>query len=696
MKFIRIILFLFCMAISLPSYSQGQDLNSMIERINSSNGDTIKVNLLISICDSLFRTKPAETLDYGTMALELARDLKFRRGEAYALKYIGMGYYVQGEYVKAIDHFQQALEIFEGIGEKKGIANMLNSIGVIYNNEGNDAKALDLYLKSLNISEEIRDSVRVVTALINIGLIYSKKETTVDNARDYYLAALQISEALGYNDAIGAVTVNLGELFYARGDYKQALSFFERSLEAYQKSKSGNIPYTLINIGKIYARWNDYNSAIKYQEQAYDIAKQNDSKLEMGQSLLALANTNLEINETQNALKFFKQAEQITTEIGAMYERRETYRGMADTYAKRTDFINAYIYRVKESDLKDTLFSETNQLQLNQLHVQYEIETMMKENEILKRDIKLREAKNRLQMIIIVSLVLVLFTIQIFIILLTRKNKQIKKANAELAEKNSLITSQKKAITDSIHYARRIQNAILPPPGQICHYLPQSMIIFRPRDIVSGDFYWLTKSNEQTMCVVADCTGHGVPGALMSMLGNAFLNEIVSKHQDIGAAELLNELRKYVIKSLHQNQDPSIAESKDGMDIALLIFDEKMEKVEYAGANNPLLLIRDGEIIEYKGDKMPIGIHLHAHHSFSSQNIELRKDDMLYLFSDGIVDQFGGPEGKKFMTKNFKSLLHEVHARDLAVQKKLIESRLKDWMGTRDQVDDILVMGIRI
>ena len=667
----------------------------MIETVKEGKDDTIKVNMLISICDSIFRIKPEESIQYGTQALELSRKLNFRKGEAYALKYIGLGYFIPANYIQAIDYFQQALEIFEAVNDRKGTANMLSNIGVIYNNYGNDTKALDYNLRSLNISEEINDSLRILTALINIGLIYSKKEATTVQAQDYYLRALRIADRLDYQLGIGTISVNLGELYMLKGCYQDALKYFERSLIAYTKSNAINyVCISLINIGKIHALNKDYNSAIKSQEKALNLAEQNDSKLEMGLAFLGLASTYMRQGDTQNALKYFRLAEQITAEVGAKYERRDAIKGLAAAYAIKEDYVNAYRYKKLESVLNDSIFSATSQERLNQLQFQYEVDSRLKENEILKRDAKLRESKNRILLLAMILLGLGVVCTSIFLIVLARAIRQKKRANAELEVKNTLITLQKQAITDSIQYAKRIQTAILPPAEVISDIVPQNLIIFRPRDIVSGDFYWMTKVCERRICMVADCTGHGVPGALMSMLGVSFLNEIVSRHPGINAAEMLGDLRKYVVKSLRQNQN--IGESKDGMDVALLIFNENMTKVEYAGANNPMLLVRDGEVTEYKSNKMPIGIHLNVAQPFSSHEIEIQKGDMLYIFSDGYADQFGGPDGKKFMIKNFRNMLSEIHRHDLETQKTIIETTLADWMGNMEQVDDILVMGIRV
>lgn len=270
----------------------------------------------------------------------------------------------------------------------------------------------------------------------------------------------------------------------------------------------------------------------------------------------------------------------------------------------------------------------------------------------------------------------------------------IRERTAEVVRQKEEIELKNQEITDSIQYASRIQSAVLPPGDYINQLLPERFILYLPRDIVSGDFYWLTSIDSKVITVAADCTGHGVPGAFMSMLGIAFLNEIVSKRDDIHAHEILNELRNHVIKSLHQTGKEG--ESKDGMDIALCIIDNKKMKLEFAGANNPLLLLRNGDIIQVKADKMPIGIHALTDQSFTLHELDIQKDDLLYTFSDGFPDQFGGPRNKKFMIKRFKELLLEIHHLDMEEQKKILKDTIYKWMEGTDQIDDIIVLGVKI
>ncbi len=270
----------------------------------------------------------------------------------------------------------------------------------------------------------------------------------------------------------------------------------------------------------------------------------------------------------------------------------------------------------------------------------------------------------------------------------------IRERTAEIREKKEEIEEKNKDIMDSIQYAQRIQEALLTPGDYVEKLFPERFILFMPRDIVSGDYYWMTEKNNKIICVTADCTGHGVPGAFMSMLGMAFLNEIVSKRKSIHANEILNELRSMVISSLRQTGQTG--ESQDGMDLALYILDQENMKLEFAGANNPLFLYRNKELFITKADKMPIGISSMANESFTNHVIDVKKGDLLYTFSDGYPDQFGGPKEKKFMIKNFKQLLSDNLHKPLEEQKKVLEETLNEWMANTEQVDDILVIGVKV
>ena len=265
--------------------------------------------------------------------------------------------------------------------------------------------------------------------------------------------------------------------------------------------------------------------------------------------------------------------------------------------------------------------------------------------------------------------------------------------NTIVVEKNKKINAQNREITDSINYASRIQIAVLPPVDILEKYFAQNFIINMPRDVVSGDFYWLKQQNNQLIITVADCTGHGVPGAFLSMLGNAFLSEIVSKKEDCDAKNILNSLREKVIQTLRQTDN---SQRRDGMDMSLCIFDFEKQKIQIAGAYNPVFIIRNEGLMDISVDRMPIGYHRRKDSSFTSNSFDFQKEDLIYLFSDGIIDQFGGKYMRKFRKGNFKKLLLAVAEMNMKDQKELILQAYNQWKGDNTQLDDILVIGLKI
>jgi serine phosphatase RsbU (regulator of sigma subunit) len=295
------------------------------------------------------------------------------------------------------------------------------------------------------------------------------------------------------------------------------------------------------------------------------------------------------------------------------------------------------------------------------------------------------------------SLFLVWLIVKIYSARLKRENLIlegiVKERTAEVVRQRDVLEYQKNEIEDSIRYASRIQNAVLPASQDFTDLVPESFVFFRPRDIVSGDFYWVSKVGNKLIISAADCTGHGVPGAFMSMLGVAFLNEIVNKDHIVKPDVILGKLREKIIEALQQQGISG--EAKDGMDIVVISIDYIDMKLNYAGAYNPLLMVRNKQLSEIAADKMPIAIYERMK-EFTNHDITIEKGDLFYFFSDGYEDQFGGPEGKKFKGKRFRELLVEISSRPMKEQKEIIESTFVKWKGIQDQVDDIVVLGVRI
>ncbi|MFH1320360.1 MAG: two-component regulator propeller domain-containing protein [Bacteroidota bacterium] len=285
---------------------------------------------------------------------------------------------------------------------------------------------------------------------------------------------------------------------------------------------------------------------------------------------------------------------------------------------------------------------------------------------------------------------------------LRKEKEKVEQSNIEISKKNKIIETKNKDITDSIAYAKRIQEAILPLDNERLRHFPESFILFKPKDIVSGDFYWLTKKDEIAIIAAADCTGHGVPGAFMSMIGNSLLNEIVIEKGNTKPAKILDAMKEGIINALKQKGESG--EQKDGMDIGLLALNYSKNTAEFAGAYNSLLLARKGELEEIKADRMPIGIFEDdGGKRFTNQLIELQKGDTLYIFSDGYTDQFGGHKGKKFRSNRFKQLILDIQPMSMDDQKACLDKTIEDWKAHNDQegniyeqLDDILVIGVRV
>jgi serine phosphatase RsbU (regulator of sigma subunit) len=275
-----------------------------------------------------------------------------------------------------------------------------------------------------------------------------------------------------------------------------------------------------------------------------------------------------------------------------------------------------------------------------------------------------------------------------------KRNHKIKKQHEDVLKQKDIISKKNEEITADLRYSQRIQEAILPRDEFIREILPQHFIVNIPKNIVSGDFYWLEKTNNKVILAVADCTGHGVSGALMHMMGIIFLNEIVKKKQIKEPGEIMGELRNYIMSSLHQTG--KFGETQDGMDLALCTIDFDTYKLQFVGANNPLYIINNKGLTEIKGDRMPVGININYDKPFTTHEIKLQRGDTLYMFTDGYADQFGGLKGKKFRYKYFKELLIGINGSSLQKQKDIIKQTFYKWKGEHEQVDDVLIMGVKI
>ena len=372
---------------------------------------------------------------------------------------------------------------------------------------------------------------------------------------------------------------------------------------------------------------------------------------------------------------------------------------LALIYSKYNDYKNAYKYELIHEELDLEVYKHNNEFNEKrfQLETKYKLDSLenLKSKQILEAENLVATKEKQNLRIILFFLLLGSVSIVVFLYIISKRLKTIREQKVIIEKQHELLNQSHKDVTDSINYAKRIQDALMTSSVYMKDILKDSFIIFKPKDVVSGDFYWVHKTMDNTVFfVVADCTGHGVPGAFMSMIGNSLLNEVIIEDKVTEPALILDKLRDLLIKSLQQQGGDE--NTKEGMDIALCKLDSKKSEIEYAGAFNPMFHIRDGVLSEFKPNNQPIGVYAGEKTPFTNHKIKVEKGDMIYISSDGYPDQFGGPKGKKFLKKRFCDMILKASTQPISAQEKLIETTLKDWMEGYEQIDDICVMGVRV
>jgi tetratricopeptide (TPR) repeat protein len=656
--------FLFLILFSFHNDIFSQDkIDSLISFIKTAREDTSKVNTLGHITEKLRRTGDYEkAMLFAKQEMALAEKLDFKIGIPIALTHIGIIYYKQGDYVKGLFYFFKALKIDEELGDKNGIAADLGNIGVIYRNQKNYFQALKYYFKALKIAEELNDKYIIANNISNIGNVYNK-QGNYQKALDYYFKALEIDKGLKDKGGIAYDYNNIGNIYDTKGEYDKSLTYFIKSLEIKKEinDKKG-MSISLINIAGIYSKKNKFSEALEYFSNALKIARQ----------------------------------------IGSKDDIKESYLGISEVYSKTNNCAKSFEYYKLYSEIKDSLFSDESSKQVAEVESKYNMEKKDHEIELLNKEkekqVALSAEQNRRQQLIIVSTLAGLALALVFAIFIFRSNRQKQRINTALAEQNIVIEDQKKtvelknkSITDSIIYAKRIQQAILPPIKLVEQKLPESFILYEPKDIVAGDFYWMEISGDNIFLAAADCTGHGVPGAMVSVVCANALNRAVKEFGITDPGKILDKARMLVLETFEKSE----SEVKDGMDISLCVLNKKENKIFWAGANNPIWYLENNELKEITANKQSIG-KTDNPKPFTTHTLSLAKGDSIYLFTDGYADQFGGPQGKKLKYKLFKDVIVANSSGSMKEQHDQLNNILNDWKGDLEQVDDILIIGVRL
>ena len=592
------------------------------------------------------QSKVSKSLEYNKKAMKIYEETNNKAGVASALNNIAGIYLSQGNVMLAIDQYAESMEIKEELGDKKGLVSAYTNIGMLYNGELDYVKSLAFLKKALLLSEEIDYKRGRGLVLSNLGIVYLEMNEN-EIALEFFMKALHMAEKTNDKKSLGECYNILGDFYTAVGNYKEAYSMYGLGLEFNKEIEDkGGVAVALNGFGTYWNHMGDHKKAIEFSLEALNLIDDFGDINLMILIYINLMNSNQELGNYSLALKHCEYTNKLQDSI------RNENRTKA---LVQKDF--KYKYEKKEALKK----------------LRYEKELALVEEKEKKQDFIATATASGLLMVFV-------FAYLLFNRLrITSKQKK-------------LIEEQKKDITDSINYAWNIQDSLLPNSEFINELLPNSFVFFKPKDKVSGDFFWVGEKDDYVFFAVCDCTGHGIPGAFMSMIGSVLLNEIVLLDGEKSTKQILNRMRLQIINSL--NQKGILGESQDGMDMMLCRYDKKKGELLYTGAYQTLVLIREGELTVYKGDSRPVGYFKGQNIPFTEHSLVMQKGDMIYLFSDGYQDQFGGSNDKKFKIANLKKLFLSIHSKPMPDQKKILEDTLSSWMGETEQIDDVLIMGI--
>lgn len=536
-----------------------------------------------------------------------------------------------------------ALEFFKKQKNPKWVSNTLMTLSIITNSTGSPESALYHALKGIEFYENNKtDVLDANMAYYVVGTVY-KDLKKHNEAEKYYLKGLSFKEDA--NIWTARIQTGLSNIYNERGEYHKALDLILKSIEVNKKENNkGGESRALNDIGLIYRKLKEYDLSLDYLQKGLNIRKEIKRIHLVLSSYIEIAETYLEMGNLSAALNYLLISEPIAVEINHTGKLSILYRQIASIYKKNNEFKEAVAYFEKLNEL----FLVINKKEKEQ---------------------KINESQH---------------------IILQEKIQEIERLkNVELKNAYDLISTKNKEILDSIHYAKRIQDTLLASKDLFASHLKEYFILFEPKDIVSGDFYWATKKDDRFYIAVCDSTGHGVPGAFMSLLNITFLNEAINEKSIIEPHLIFNYVRDRIIQTISQDG------AQDGMDGILICIKENQRYIKYAAANNALILANGNNVKDLPYDKMPVGKG-ERNNSFQLFEIELRANEILYLSTDGYADQFGGLKGKKFKYKNLLEKIIQLNQLPLTIQMKKLKNSFIDWKGDLEQVDDVCIVGIRL
>ncbi|MBU0488962.1 MAG: tetratricopeptide repeat protein [Bacteroidetes bacterium] len=744
MKTLLRIFLLFCVVNSTTVVSLAQNISKAdsLIAILPNAPDAEKPAIYNDIAREYLRTDPAKAEKYATDALTSAQGLSDRKEEASALNLLATVKKRQGSTGEALDLFKKSLQIREEIEDKKGIASCLTNIGGIYSDRSDFETAINYMKQAYSIKIEIDDKEGAAIALFNIGKAYYRW-TKLEEAIKYNQQALKLFEEIGHKGGVASCYNTAGTMHESFGNLEKALISYQDALKIEEEQNNvpgiadannnlGNVycklkdpekaeehyqiviqirreigdkqgeASTLNNLGVMYTNIEKPQKALKYLDEALTISREIESQYEICNNLVGMAKAYIQMGQSGQSKKYLEEALEVARSGQILQIQQEIFNEFSNIAERSGDYKTALENYKLYKTMGDSIVQGEALRQFQELNARYETDKKEKEIQLLSKDkevnellIKKKDEEAKRQRVILFAVLGGLVIVLLSTVLLLRLYNQKKKANLILAEQKKEIEMKNLHILDSIRYAMRIQQAILPTRHFINQEFPDSFILYQPKDIVSGDFYWAETIGTKVFFSAVDCTGHGVPGAFMSIVGMHTLNQAINEEKLSDPAAVLNFLSKKINESLRKSGDES--EVKDGMDLALCALDREKMQLEFAGVHNPMYIVRGEEVLQFKPEKHPIGEPFDDEfQGYSNTLIDLQKGDTIYLFSDGYPDQFGGPKRKKLLSKRFREILLVIRDMGMNEQQAHLEKTFEEWRGDTEQYDDVTIFAVRM
>jgi serine phosphatase RsbU (regulator of sigma subunit) len=695
MRIIKNICFFYLLSIHI-GYAQTPTIDSLIRLSNTVIEDTAKVKLYGDVCWELMAVNISKSLYYAEKQLALAKQIHNNPLTAQAESDLGNVLNRKSDYPNALIHYYNALDLRQRLKQPIKEAGIYSNIATVLMRQNKFQEAIVINFKSLKLFEEINDKNKQSLILGNIGNIYYELNQN-KQALIYQRKALLLAQESKNPSSEANILINIGGIHHSEKNLDSALYYYEVCEKILLKN---NLLYALgsvyNDIGKAYSDKKEYAKAISYFDKSLANRIEFQDEYGIGLSNVFIGELNIKLKKYKEAIFHLETAIQTFTKTHSLINLKDCYKYMAQAHELNGDLSSSIKYYKLFSAYKDSVYTTDASNQLVEMNTKYETDKKAQENKLLTTQNKLSEetiSRQRTFSYFIITGLLLLAGLAFFIfrgLKFQRKaNSIISKQKQVVESKNHIIEEKQKEIVDSINYAKRIQVALLANHEFVNQFIPNNFILFKPKDIVSGDFYWATEHNNKFYIAVCDCTGHGVPGAFMSLLNIGFLSEAIKEKNIEQPHEIFNYVRSRLINTISKEGQ------QDGMDGILLCIDKTTNQYTYAAANNEPVLISNNEVKELAKDKMPVGKGEKTQ-PFTLYTITANKGDTLYLYTDGYADQFGGTKGKKFKYKALNDLLLANVNQPMSYQNEHLNNTIEQWRGNLEQVDDILVIGIKL